>query len=696
MSANPPNAESTINRREIIQRLGLLGICAALVPNRIMAQTDAGNLPQLNRFPSMMQDWLMDQVVRHEPEVNEWNNVEEAERYVRDVRIRLKKCFGPLPDKTPLNPKITRILERDGYRVENTVFESRPGYLVSANLYLPSNVPSGEKRPGIVGLCGHSANGKSRDFYQSYAQALARLGSVCLIIDPIGQGERMQWRTGWMETRMQGTTGEHIQLGNPLCLTGEFIGTWFAWDGIRALDYLLTRPEVDPQHLGVTGLSGGGTQTAWLMALDDRWTMAAPACFITTLRHNAENELPADSEQCPPAFLKLHLDHSDCVAAMAPKPVILLAQEKDFFDVRGTIAAYERLKKLYTALGKPENLQLYIGPDQHTMSRPLREAMYRFFHQATHLPKVENEPPLTVENDSDLWTAPDGDVHNLGSSPMLRINAAIHEELKRKRPAFSTTKELVSRLNSLLSLNPVAFDEVPEYRILRTRGNRGYPSKASTSYMIRTEDGIEVSCTRLSDEVGFISRPTRGTAKATLYISHRSMDAELRDLPWLREMVKNTEDSVFYACDLRGIGDSQPDTCGANQFDRPYGSHYFYAAHSFMLGRPLIGQRTHDLLSVVRWLIAHGHEEIHLIGNGWGALPTTFAALNHGAIKHVTLRNPLVSYQSIVEDPDYRWPDAMMVPGILRWMDLPDLYSALKTKNLVQIEPWSSKDGMNS
>ena len=109
---------------------------------------------------------------------------------------------------------------------------------------------------------------------------------------------------------------------------------------LGALDYLLTREEVDPQQLGVTGLSGGGTQTAWLMALEDRWTMAAPACFITTLQHNADNELPADSEQCPPNFLKLRLDHSDCIAAMAPRPVILLAQEKDFFDVRGTVSAF--------------------------------------------------------------------------------------------------------------------------------------------------------------------------------------------------------------------------------------------------------------------------------------------------------------------------------------------------------------------
>jgi hypothetical protein len=115
-----------------------------------------------------------------------------------------------------------------------------------------------------------------------------------------------------------------------------------------------------------------------------------------------------------------------------------------------------------------------------------------------------------------------------------------------------------------------------------------------------------------------------------------------------------------------------------------------------MLGRPLIGQRTGDLLSVIRWLLGQGHQEIHLVGNGWGALPVAFAALNQDAVKQVTLKHALASYEAVVEDPDYRWPDAMMVPGILRWMDLPDVYAALKPKILENAEPWGSKDGMNA
>ena len=102
---------------------------------------------------------------------------------------------------------------------------------------------------------------------------------------------------------------EHIYAGNQQFLVGEFFGAWRAWDGIRALDYLLTRPEVDPKHVGITGNSGGGTMTTWLCGVEPRWTMAAPSCFVTTFRRNLENELPADTEQCPPRVLALGLDH---------------------------------------------------------------------------------------------------------------------------------------------------------------------------------------------------------------------------------------------------------------------------------------------------------------------------------------------------------------------------------------------------
>ena len=188
------------------------------------------------------------------------------------------------------------------------------------------------------------------------------MGYVVLIFDPIGQGERLQYGHVEKDHRPGVGVGEHLLAGNQQFLVGEFFGSWRAWDGIRALDYLLTRPEVDPKHVGITGNSGGGTMTTWLCGVEPRWTMAAPGCFVTTFRRNLENELPADTEQCPPRALALGLDHADFLAAMAPKPVIILAKEKDYFDVRGAEEAYARLKQLYGLLGAEENISLHIGP----------------------------------------------------------------------------------------------------------------------------------------------------------------------------------------------------------------------------------------------------------------------------------------------------------------------------------------------
>ncbi|MHC4332136.1 MAG: alpha/beta hydrolase family protein, partial [Planctomycetota bacterium] len=252
------------------------------------------------------------------------------------------------------------MIERDTYKVEKIIFESRPNFLVTANLYIPKGRTF--PLPGVVGTCGHSSNGKASEFYQSFSQGLARQGYVVLIYDPIGQGERLQYPDEDLKSRVGVGVREHLYAGNQQFLVGEFIGSWRAWDGMRALDYLLSRDEVDPKHIGVTGNSGGGTMTTWLCGVEPRWTMGAPSCFVTTFRRNMENELPADTEQCPPRALALGLDHSDFLAAMAPKPVIVLAKEKDYFDARGAEEAYARLVNLYRLLGAEQNIDLFIGP----------------------------------------------------------------------------------------------------------------------------------------------------------------------------------------------------------------------------------------------------------------------------------------------------------------------------------------------
>jgi len=637
----------------------------------------------LNRFPRMVQEYFVTKVREVDRQANgaraKLTTRDEAERYVKDVQARIAACFGPLPPKTPLNPRKTGQLDRDTYTVEKIIFESRPGLLVTANLYVPKNRPF--PLPGVVGSCGHTDNGKAGETYQAFAQGLARLGYVVLLYDPIGQGERFQYPDAGGKSRIGPGTREHNYMGNQQLLVGESLAMWRTWDGIRALDYLLTRVEVDKKHLGITGNSGGGTITTWLCGLEPRWTMAAPGCFVTTFRRNLENELPADIEQCPPKVLAMGLDHSDFLAAMAPKPIIILAKERDFFDARGAEEAYARLKKLYALLGAEDRIAFSMGPTYHGYSQEIREAMYGWFNKVTGISTQSQEPALKLENEADLLCAPNGQVAAAGSRSAFSFTSQRSKELAAGRGKPDDLRQAV-----ISALNLGQWTSAPEYRILRPLRYRGYPKKFSTTYAIETEPGIHAIVYRLSDETHY-SRPLRGKKRAILYVSHQSSDVELREESLLSQLITEEPDSDFYACDVRGIGESRPETCGEKTFLDPYGSDYFYAVHSIMLGRPYLGGKTADVLTVLEWLRSVGYSEIHLAAMGWGALAATFAAVLSDHATTVTLKNALRSYAEVAESEDYKWPLSALVPNILTSLDLPDCYAVLAKKQLRQIEP---------
>src|SRR5262245_21094633 len=201
---------------------------------------------------------------------------------------------GPL-ERTPLNARVTGTIERPGYRIEKVAFESRPRLYVTANLYVP--VVSG-RRPAILCPLGHSANGKAWPSYQRLFSNLARKGYVVFAYDPFGQGERIEYpgdRPGVTALGSGGTT-EHEYAGRRLILLGKNFGLFRAWDGIRGIDYLLTRPEVDPDRLGCCGQSGGGTLTQFLAALDDRIRVAVVSEGNTENVAHSEVEPPGSAD----------------------------------------------------------------------------------------------------------------------------------------------------------------------------------------------------------------------------------------------------------------------------------------------------------------------------------------------------------------------------------------------------------------
>ena len=497
----------------------------------------------------------------------------------------------------------------------------------------------------------------------------------------------MQYVNEELESQLRPGTLEHLYAGNQQFLVGEFFGSWRAWDGIRALDYLLTREEVDPRHVGVTGNSGGGTMTTWLCGLERRWTMAAPSCFVTTFRRNMENELPADTEQCPPSAIAIGLDHDDFIAAMAPKPVILLGKEKDYFDARGFEEAYRRLKRLYRLLGAEQNIAKFLGPTYHGYSQENREAMYGWFNRITGVSDARGEPEIVIEPDETLWCTPHGQVAELKSRTVYSFTRQRAEALRKNRSTLDEDQLRRAVLDALKIETRgllTGAKKVPEYRIIRARQSRDYPTPYFITYAVATQPGIHAIVYRLARE-RLYSRPPQGQERAVLYVPHRSSDVELREEPLISETIKGEPNSDFFTCDVRGIGESQPGTCGPNNFDTPYGSDFFYSSHSLMLNDPYVGQRTYDILRVLEWLHDNGHTKIHLMAKGWGSVPAAFAALLSERVVQVTLKNALASYSAVAESETYHWPLSSFIPAVLEKFDLPDCYRVLVEKKRLRM-----------
>ena len=596
------------------------------------------------------------------------------------VRRKLRACFGPFPRRTPLNARTTGAVRRRHYTIEKVIYESRPALPVTANLYLPIGPP--EPRPAVLGTCGHMLLGKACELYQAFAANLARQGYVVLIYDPLGQGERLQYPRKEGRIWPRGCTQDHNMMGNQMSLLGEFFGAWRAWDGIRSLDYLLGRPEVDATRVGLTGNSGGGTMTTWLTALDDRFTMAAPSCFVTEFIYNLENEEPQDSEQCPPGLLAAGLDMADFFIAQVPRPTLLLGQERDFFDLRGLRAVHAELRRLYGILGRAGDVELFIGPRLHGYYRENREAMYCFFNKHAGVKARAREPARQrLEKEQALHATATGQVHRTRGAQRVfdftRENAA-RTASRRKR---LSQKALLDRIARRLALP--ARKSPPHYRAIRLTWSAGEKRRVVSAMAVETEPGIQALIHICGPMDG--GRYFPQCRQATVFVPHLSAAEDVT-----RGLAPKA--TPLFAVEVRGIGQLSARTCTDKNFFTPYGTDYMYASHAAMLNESYCGRRVHDLLAVLDLFADRGCRGVHLVGRGLGAIWSTFAACLHPLVKRVTLHNALRSYHELTQAPVQSWPMSSLVSGVLNDFDLPDCHRMLRArKSLRLVQPWDSQ-----
>ena len=277
---------------------------------------------------------------------------DQAEQYIAELKEKVRKTFQFPAVKCPLNPRVTGREQFDGFILEKIVIDSRPAFPVTMNLYLP------EKIDGKI---------------------------PALIIDPIHQGERLQCTPD----KDSGLCNMHNRFNRKLKSMGDNFCNWRIYDAIRGLDYLLTRPEIDPDRIGVAGNSGGGTMTTLVNACEERFAAAAPSCYITRWQRNVENELPVDAEQIPPAFAANGGEMADLLLAAAPRPLLILGQKDDFFDIRGTSEVYQEVRRIYELLGYADRVRFFAGPCGHGLSIHNRNEIYKFYAEYLNISGVD-------------------------------------------------------------------------------------------------------------------------------------------------------------------------------------------------------------------------------------------------------------------------------------------------------------------
>ena len=588
---------------------------------------------------------------------------EDIVAYQKKLRAFLLRQLGGFPERTPLHAERTKVIQAEGYRIENVIFQSQPDHHVTANLYLPhASVPV----PGVVVSSGHSRTGKTADYNQRFGIMLAQHGIAALCFDPIGQGERSQLLATTGEPLFQSTTTEHFLLGVGSILVGRNTARYRIWDALRSIDYLASRREIDPQRIGFTGCSGGGTLTSYVMALDDRVQCAAPACYLTTFRRLIETIGPQDAEQNIFGQIAYGLDQPDYILMRAPRPTLISSTTGDFFDIQGSWQNYRQAKRVYARLGYPERVDLVEVEGNHGVHP---QNLATITHWMKRWLRGEDKPvpiaELPVRPAADLLCTNSGQVLTSlpGERSVIELNHEYESRLAQQREKhWQTTprNEMVARIRNLIGVRPTSKLKPP---VMQDLGRVQRPDYHIDKLLLTTDSGIPLPALTF--------HPTIPVDAAYLYLHD---DGKLGDSA-AGQAIEDIVDAghAVVSVDLRGQGETGTDKRDPVLTD--WKTYYL----GYLLGQSLVGLRVEDALAAADFVAYYqknraNPREVHLVAVGQaGIIALHAAALQPQLFTSVTLRKTPRSWSAVVAESAPSGQLDSTVHGALATYDLPDL-----------------------
>jgi dienelactone hydrolase len=667
-------------------RRDLLALCgAAALPVRAGAQRGLPPVTPYRDYSRCLPDFLRglaaQAYARRNRELAKLTTAARIRERQAWARETFWKLAGGMPERTPLNARVTGGFERDGYRVEKLVYESQPGLIVPANLYIPAGKPP---FPGVLFQLGHSANGKAYGSYQRCCQGLVKLGFLVLAFDPMGQGERIYYPVSdGSRSRLPSVDTEHTLPGKQMLLYGDTSTRLQVWDAIRSLDYLAAHPLVDPTRLGSTGQSGGATLTMLLGCVDDRLAAAAVMSGNTENVACADFNPPGSTDDAEQDFVAsgpLGFDRWDTLYPLAPKPLLVSVSAHDFFGtyspsyISNGREEFAKLRAVYEKLGHAGQIAWTDTPLPHSLAYDSRLRVYNWFTRwlKNDARPVAEEPPVAPEPDAVLQASDSGSVvRSFGSLTPFALN---RRRQVRRQPAdlaqlFGVERPAAAARFTVLGKVPSREAEIESVEVASAPGV-GVPAWL---FLPRKQSP--------GGAVYILLGPGRRGEwhEGELYLSLAAAG------------------HIVLAPDLRGLGTLAPEVGrGAAAYTRDHSDEENYAWASLILGKPLVGQWITDVLALTAALRARPETQgrrLILAARGKLTVAALAAAALERAIETVYLSEGLISFASVVETENYEAAFANFVPKLLLATDLPEIAASVAPRRVVLAGPLTGSGG---